>query len=101
MGQVVALRKRNIRQEVIAELEHQLALAKCGELVGWTGMTQMASGKQVMYAVGCFADDPEEAANAAAKGLDLFCEQMGLLKKPRYSSPQHVLDRLPRRLRRG
>jgi len=64
-------------------------------------MAETASGRQVMYAAGCFADKPEQAANAAAKGLDLFCEQMGLLKKPRYSAPQHVLDRLPRRLRRG
>lgn len=98
MGHVIAIRKTNARPEVVSGLEALLAKARCGELVGWFGIGELASGARQMTCSGVFADDLEYTAQVAASGLDDFCEQAGLKKRGGDVSP--ATESMPRRLRR-
>lgn len=78
---------------MIEALQAQLALARCGELAGWFGLSETESGRKTLYASGTFADDPARAVQAAVRAIRKFCEQTG------QALPTLEEHTLPRRLR--
>lgn len=97
MGQVIALNK-NVRPEVVRYFEDMAAKARCGEVQGWAGFADMASGPVKGMCIGSLADNPERTAKVARSALEVFCEKTGVKKM---ESPANECDSLPRRMRAG
>lgn len=81
---------------MVAGLEALLAKARCGELTGWIGVCELASGGQQVIRSGRFADDAAHAARVANKALDILFDQTGQKKG---GSETPASDSLPLRLR--
>lgn len=95
MGQVIAFRRKNeaVRPEVVEYFESMAAKARCGAVQGWMGILDMEGGKPRRVVLGTFAEDPERAAKAAARWVEILRDQVG--KK----GDEREEDYVPARLR--
>jgi hypothetical protein len=78
MGQVIAFRKTSAAiPEVVEYFESMAAKARCGAVRGWMGIFDPETGKPRRVVLGSFAEDPERAARAAEKWVDVLRSQAG------------------------
>lgn len=72
MGQVIALRKAPVRQDLVEHYESMLARAKCGTVDSSVDLVKMKSGKQYISVCGSFADDAGLALGAALRTVEFL-----------------------------
>lgn len=97
MGQVIALRRTNVRQDVVEHYERMLAQARCGQVQGVIGIADLSAGGQHVITRGTFADDPDFAASVASQGFEVLLKETGRKK----NGTDTLLDYVPARLRKS
>lgn len=99
MGQVIAFKNNTsvVRPEVVEYFESMAAKARSGIVKGWMGIADMESGKPHAVACGSFAEDPDRALRAAAKGVEALRSKTGGGKKEEALMEDYVPARLRRR----
>lgn len=96
MGQVIALKNKNVDQGLVELFEEMAAAARRGEARGFVGAIDQADGTQRIVRRGTMAADSKRAANVLSTALDTLCQRLGI-PHPKISA----YCSLPRRLRKA